>query len=105
MEDYSHAWIAFDEALKLNPSNKKIMENYLRCICESRDMKKFDHLIENAKFLTKDDYTRINAIGNEYKALLGLPINKLDKRTNYLNTPKKSVRDTKNSFNPSNITQ
>jgi len=33
LKDYGHAWLAFDEGLKLNPTNSKIIFNYLLCIC------------------------------------------------------------------------
>ena len=76
LQNYPDAWMAFDQAMKLNPSDPRLIENYLLCILESKDIKKFEYIYKNAKFLQPDILRRIKAISVEYKVALGMTDNK-----------------------------
>ena len=69
---YNDAWFAFEHALKINPSELKLIENYLICILESGDMNRFEMMYRKAKFLPPEDYARIKRISLDYKSALGL---------------------------------
>lgn len=71
LKDYPNAWLAFEEAIKLHPTNKKIFENYLLIICESQDMRLFDDVLDKAKFLSPEETERLYSIGNEFKNAIG----------------------------------
>ena len=73
LENYSDAWLAFDEALKIKADSYKIIENYLLCTLEAKDMKKFDFLMKQAgKILPTEAQKKMKTISVEYKNAMGI---------------------------------
>jgi hypothetical protein len=68
---YTDAWFAFEHALKINPSEYKLIHNYLICILESGDLNRFEIMYKKAKFLPPEEYSRIKRISLDFKSALG----------------------------------
>ena len=80
LKDYQHAWVAFDEALKISPANTQIIENYLLCLLEGRQFEQFDEMLAKIKFLGADVKTRLQRIAEEYRTTLGVRAKKGGKK-------------------------
>ena len=76
LKDYQNAWLAFEEALKLSPANIPIIENYLLCLLESKQLDKFEELVEKLNFLPKEVKERVNLLADEYRITLGIKAKK-----------------------------
>ena len=89
--DPMFATIAFEEALKANPHNEFIMENYLLYLVDSKQFDRYKRTIPNAKRLLDQDLmkniqTMFNSMVNAIKTLGGSGIEvKEDGKSNDFN--------------------
>jgi hypothetical protein len=54
MKTYDYAWLAFEEAMRLCPGNKKIINNFLLCMLESKHFTKFQNIFASVRKLLTD---------------------------------------------------
>ena len=73
LKDYPHAWLAFEEALKINPTNASVIENYLLCLLEAKLLDRFEEIIEkNKSLLPGETKGKLNGLAEEYRITLGI---------------------------------
>ena len=71
LENYANPWFAFDHAIKQAPYDLNIVRNYLLCLLESADFRKFETIFKKTKAFTPAEANKMKAISIEYKSATG----------------------------------
>ena len=99
LENFADSWFAFDHAIKISPNDPMITKNYLLCILESGDIRKFESIFKKTKAFTPEETKKVKRISIEYKNALGF----LDSKKKTLRSSAFGLRSVMESKRPSRI--
>lgn len=62
-----YAWLAFEEALRLEPENRDFIEQYMVCLLKVKNFEKFDRMLSSLAFLDSAAKKRFEDLGSQFK--------------------------------------
>ena len=75
-----YASLTFEEALRLEPGNKRIINNFLLCLLISKQFAKFTKILTSVKVLLSDkEFDKYKALYNKFMKVSGISALELEK--------------------------
>lgn len=63
-KNLEYAWLAFEEALRLEPENRAFIEQYLLCLLKVKNFEKFNRMLSSLTFLDSSSKKRLEEMGS-----------------------------------------
>ncbi len=66
-KNLEYAWLAFEEALRLEPENRDFIDQYLLSLLKMKNFEKFNRMLSSLTFLDSTSKKRLEEMGSNFK--------------------------------------